>query len=406
MESSSLEIAEKIENGIIKSVTLAKIACILNDDDILDEALKIAKKMDLLHYSETLSKIAVELVKAGRFDDALNIANEVVEERFRLEALETIVSYLSDAKRFDKALEIAKRLRYRSQRALSNLSVKLAMEGDLEKSIEVAKMVREKSWKAETLAKLAYEFYNTNKPYEELFSKALNIARSINDKAIRSRTLLRIAIEQAKAKKDYRAILDEGLRIEKNDIDILNLSKSLVEIDEVDAALRAIEFIKEKYWKVEAMAILASIFRKTEYDLFEKAKELAMDIGSKELICEALSRIAVEMAKSGKSYDDVFEAVIERAEGLDEFSKSKVLTNVVIDVLEVGDVGRAIKVSNKITDEIYQSEALFYITSKLVKNGEIDKALEIAEKISDVYWRSRALSEIAVGLAKNPVSYK
>lgn len=390
-----MELARKIKNDIIKSVTLAKIACILNDDKILDEALKIAKKMDLLHYSEALSKIAVEMAKVGRFDGALNIANEVIEERFRLDALETITFYLGDVGELDKALEIAEKLKYRSQRALSNLSIKLAMAGDFEKSIEVAEMIKEKSWKAETLVKIGYVFYKADKPHGKLFEEALSIAESINDNATRSRIFLRIAVELAKAKMDYKEVLDEGLRIEKNDVDILNTSLGLAEIGEVDEGLKVVELIKGKCWKVEALAKIARI---SDHNLFENAINLARSIGDKSLSVEALSRVAVEMAKSGESYNDIMAEIVEKLNDLDTFEKSKVLTNIVVDVIDIGDVEEAIELSDNILDEIYQSEALFYIVAKLAKIKEFDRALEIANRIFEDYWKSKALSEIVVGL--------
>ncbi|RLI76613.1 hypothetical protein DRP05_12550 [Archaeoglobales archaeon] len=400
MDLNALELARKIKNDIIKSITLAKIACILDDDKILDEALGIAKGMDLLHYSEALSKIAIEMAKAKRFDDALNMANEVVEERFRLDALETIASYLCDVGKFDKALEVAKNLKYRSQRALSNLSVNLAMAGDFEKSLQVAEMIREKSWKAETLAKIGYVFYEANRPYEELFDKALDVVRCINDKAIRSRTLLKIAIELAKTKKDYRTVLNEGLRIEKNDMDILNLITGLVETNEIDTALRAVEFIKEKYWKVEALLKIAhASSKKIERNMFENAINVARSIKDKSTSSESLLKIAVEMANSGYKYDDIADIVeeaIENIKDVDDFLKSKVLTNAVIDFLKIGDINKALEFSNNIVDDIYKSEVLFYVSSKLAKNKELNEAMEIANGISDDYWKSKALSCIAV----------
>ncbi len=388
----ALKLARSIENEIIKSTALAELACIYRDDEILREALKIAEKMDLLHYSETLSKISVVMAKAKRFDEAIDFANNIVEERFRLEALETITFHLCYACEFDKALEIAKKLRYRSQRALSNLAIKLAIVNEFDKSIAIAKNIREKSWKAETLAKICF-FDLENR--DKLFKESLNVANSIEDIAIKSRTLLKIPFEMAKAKLDFERTLKEGLDYEKNDMDLLTTSLKFAEIGKLDKALEIIDKIKSKSFKAEALAKIANI---TNKDLFKDALSVAEEIKDLQILLETLSKIAVEMAKSAKNYRSLDE-VVEKLNVLDEFEKSKILTNIIIDIVEL-DIKRAIELSSSITDEVYLYEALFYITSKLAEIKEFDEALSITDKIVVSYWKSKALAKIAIELAK------
>lgn len=388
----ALKLARSIENEIIKSTALAELACIYRDDEILREALKIAEKMDLLHYSETLSKISVVMAKAKRFDEAIDFANNIVEERFRLEALETITFHLCDACEFDKALEIAKKLRYRSQRALSNLAIKLAIVNEFDKSIAIAKNIREKSWKAETLAKIGF-FDLENR--DKLFKESLNVANSIEDIAIKSRTLLKIAFEMAKAKLDFERTLKEGLDYEKNDMDLLTTSLKFAEIGKLDKALEIIDKIKSKSFKAEALAKIANI---TNKDLFKDALSVAEEIKDLQILLETLSKIAVEMAKSAKNYRALDE-VVEKLNVLDGFEKSKILANIIIDIVEL-DIKKAIELSSSITDEVYMSEALFYITSKLAEIKEFDEALSITDKIVVSYWKSKALAKIAIELAK------
>ena len=389
----ALDLTKAIKNEIILSITLAKIACITKNDEILNEALKIAKRLDLLHYSEALAKIAVEMAKNERFNDAIQLAQEVVEERFRLDALESISYYISNAGEIEKALNIALKTKYRSQRALSYVAVKAASLGYIDKAKEIATRIKDKSWKAETLAKIAVL---DKKSSEVLFKDSLKIARSIKDDATKSRTLLKVAIEMAKAKFNFEEVLYEGLKIEKNDLDLLNTSIKFAEIGEVERALEIAKFIGKKQIRSEALARIA---RFSDANLFEKAINVARSIENEEMLIEALSKVAMEIARGGLNYDDILAEILERSKNLDEFERSKLLTNVIIDMVEIGDVKKAIELSNKISDEIYLSESLFYVVVGLLKENELNKAIETANKIFDDYWKSRAFSEIAVKIS-------
>jgi len=132
--------------------------------------------------------------------------------------------------------------------------------------------------------------------------------------------------------------------------------------------------------------------------LFKDALSVAEEIKDLQILLETLSKIAVEMAKSTKNYRALDE-VVEKLNVLDGFEKSKILTNIIIDIVEL-DIKKAIELSSSITDEVYMSEALFYITSKLAEIKEFDEALSIPDKIVVSYWKSKALAKIAIELAK------
>ena len=132
--------------------------------------------------------------------------------------------------------------------------------------------------------------------------------------------------------------------------------------------------------------------------MFKDALSVAEEIKDLQILLETLSKIAVEMAKSTKNYRALDE-VVEKLNVLDGFEKSKILTNIIIDIVEL-DIKRAIELSSSITDEVYMSEALFYITSKLAEIKEFDEALSITDKIVVSYWKSKALAKIAIELAK------
>ena len=132
--------------------------------------------------------------------------------------------------------------------------------------------------------------------------------------------------------------------------------------------------------------------------MFKDALSVAEEIKDLQILLETLSKIAVEMAKSTKNYRALDE-VVEKLNVLDGFEKSKILTNIIIDIVEL-DIKKAIELSSSITDEVYMSEALFYITSKLAEIKEFDEALSITDKIVVSYWKSKALAKIAIELAK------
>ncbi|MEM3895872.1 MAG: protein kinase [Archaeoglobaceae archaeon] len=125
-------------------------------NEILNEALKVARSIDKPWRSGALVIIAKVLAKTGRFDEALEVARDISDEFLRSIALRNIVEALAKAGRIDRALKVARSIsdEYDRSSALCRIVEALAKTGRFDEALEVARSMSG-HWRSSTLAKIA-----------------------------------------------------------------------------------------------------------------------------------------------------------------------------------------------------------------------------------------------------------
>ena len=113
-----------------------------------------------------------------------------------------IASKLAGASQYDQALEIAKIIKDDSykQSTLAVIARELAGASQYDQALEIAKTIKNDFYKAESLGAIARELATAGE-----YNKALEIVQKIQDFRIQARSLTEIGIKQAAAGKSQQA---------------------------------------------------------------------------------------------------------------------------------------------------------------------------------------------------------
>jgi serine protease Do len=162
------------------------------------EALQFAQKIeDGWGRSWALGEIAEAVAEAGQFDRALQIAQKIKDE---LDHSSVLVGVLAKAGQFDRALQIAQKIEDESARswALSDIAIVLAKAGQFDRALQIAQKIEDGSVRSWALVGVLAKAGQ--------FDRALQIAQETENELDHSLALKYIAAAMAEAGQLDRAL--------------------------------------------------------------------------------------------------------------------------------------------------------------------------------------------------------
>lgn len=173
----------------------------------LEEARQLAMQLSDAG-SPVLIEICVVKAKAGKLEEAIQIAREA-EEPVRSDAMRAIAQELSNLGYLADALYVARSIHAANQRddALSIIAVHLARALNFSEAERVLKEVQRNEARYSAQCRVAEEMARAGKPgdAERMFSLPVRTARGIDDRTERSRALSWIASSMAGTAVTWRA---------------------------------------------------------------------------------------------------------------------------------------------------------------------------------------------------------
>ena len=243
-----------------KSKSLSIIVEELSKSGMFEKSLEVANSIyPDYRKSEVLSTIAKELSKSGFterskevFEKSLEVAKSIYYDSDKSEALSTIVEELSKSglskeelvPLFEKSLEVANSISYYGYKSLSTIAVELSKSGfterskDIfEKSIKVAKSIRDEEYKSKSLSAIAKELSKSGfkERSKDVFEKSIKVANSIRYDSDKSSALSAIAKELSKSglsKEELVPLFEKSIKVANSIRDSYYKSSALSAIEE------------------------------------------------------------------------------------------------------------------------------------------------------------------------------
>jgi uncharacterized protein YerC len=143
-------------------------------------------------------------------------------------------------------------------------------------------------------------------------------------------------------------------------------------------------------------ALYEAVLKLIESGKFEDALNMADGIPDPVIRSKAFSTIAVEMAKRGEESGEYIDRAIEAAMNIDNPEEStKALMSLAFELLEIGRLEDAQRVTAFIKDVSNRSKVEAEIALTLAKRGEVSRAMEIINGILDEDVKTWAMSRLA-----------
>jgi tetratricopeptide (TPR) repeat protein len=261
---------------------------------------------------------------------------------------------------------------YERNSALMYFAVELGKQGQIKKSLAIARGISYEYLKISALAVIAVELSNHGQVQE-----ALAIARGISHEGQKSRALKNIAAELSK-----QGQVEDSAVVMKEALDIARATS-------------------DDYWKSSALSDIAVELSKQGQ--VQEALTTARAISEKDRKITAFKNIAVELSKQGQVQE-----ALAIARGIsDDHEKISVLKNICVELSKQGQVEvsaaimqEALAISNCISAGYWKGSALANIAAELFKMGKVKEALAIARGITHEGQKCRALKNIAVEFSK------
>jgi tetratricopeptide (TPR) repeat protein len=178
---------------------------------MFDQALKVVEEVEEERRVEALVAIAVEMAEAGMveqakevFDQALKVAGRIENAFRQAEVLGAIAKAMTKAgmaewakKIFEQALKIVAE----EERVLVAIAVEMARAGMFEQTLKVAERIKWARGRAEALGAIAKELSRAGmvEQAKEVFDQALKVVEEIENAWQRAKALEAIAKEMVKA---------------------------------------------------------------------------------------------------------------------------------------------------------------------------------------------------------------
>jgi tetratricopeptide (TPR) repeat protein len=210
LSDQALETTKVIESVSDKSMALAEIALKYAENQKFDEALEVAKGIESpAHKGWSLARIVDELAKAGRFNQAMEVVMTIEGDPPKAWSLAHIGSEYAKAGKkdetvnaFTQALQVAEAIND-DQYKLSALVeiVRTCMEcGQYDRALQVTDMMKYDSYKAEELTKIAAQCVEAGQKEKanNILFQCLQLAKTIDDPSSVTETLIKVAGEYAK----------------------------------------------------------------------------------------------------------------------------------------------------------------------------------------------------------------
>jgi tetratricopeptide (TPR) repeat protein len=404
--STALESARIIKNISYRSRALVSISRSLARAGKIDEALQVADEAlesirkidetDLLG-SRMMFGIIEVMAKAGKTAEALASARKIGYPDFRSRAMFSIVEALGEAGRTDEALQIAnealaltRKIDDADLRSRAMVRIVLTLE-KIGRTDEALQVVQEALASAREAESSTYRFQAMANVVEALTkigrtSEALATARVIDDAYSRSMLMAGIAGDLAKVNQKNEAlqVANEGL-----------------------ASVRKIEDASPRAWATASIVEALGMAGKRDQAL-QVAGEAFESAGRiEEVYARSVHQVRIVEALVKAGNTDEALASARKIEDADLFCK--VMVNSAGALEKLGKRSEAIEISNealisvpKIGNAVSRFRALASIAEALARAGKTDEALVTARNLEDAAFRSRAMVLVADAVSGNP----
>ncbi|MFS0517803.1 hypothetical protein ACEYW6_24240 [Nostoc sp. UIC 10607] len=442
------QIADEVSEGIKKANILIDLAVALAQTGFQSEAKIILDKVKIIDLSNVHNEykliletqLAIALGLTGIFSEAKILALNIKQKIKQVEVLSRLAviantKNANESKDFlNKAHEIAHKIENESDKlgALSKLIQALGEVNNFKKAEEIAtefnkiRDVVEKDFKSEVLAKLGTILANAD--YEKdkvsvIFREAEKAAQSLTENLQKGEALSKLAIALVRSGREARLILTdidkiiddilyskEHLTIGYNQggilIDIahfLAIDKNFLKLKEIANAIQ-----NHAYLKAEILSLLVEGLAKAKN--FSEAEEVVQKIEKNSVKASAMSRLAVEVAKTNiNKARNIFSEAKKIAFALQEYidNEPEIVIELVADLVSAGELNEAKNIVNLVKDDYLKAIGL----SKLARgyaqikdfdeaNNVIKEAKKVSNQIRASAHQSMTKTELALTLAQ------
>ncbi len=402
-----------------------------------DQALQVAQNINRSTLkAEALSRIAVQLAKAGQakqaaevFTQALQFANKIESPPDKVMALEAIAARYGKVGQKDKAAEVLSQAvqntkaiwgaSFVKDTVLEKIAVNYAQLGDYEQGLQVTNKIVGDITKGRALAQIVAQYVVVGN-----YDKARQIANTIEAKASQAKALLEIATKT----RDYQPALFAAQQIDADEsaplksmvlCKIVTLyaeaGKKKQAIEALPLALEATKLIEEPAAKVEQLTKIALLYanvgeKAQAAEVFSQAIQLTSQIKESDKKAELLARVAVKYGQAGEKElaKSVFNQALAMAKSLEnKGKKARTLANIAIASAQLHPYNQVLQFIPTIGDVNTQVYALTKIAKDYTQVGRMEEARQalnqafaIVQPSKNTQDKAQKLAEIAVQLVK------
>jgi tetratricopeptide (TPR) repeat protein len=399
--TQALQVANKIESPPDKAMALEAIATqygrVGQKDkaaEVLSQAVQEAKAIWGTSFVKdtVLEKIAVNYAQLGDYEQAIQLADTIVEDIPKGRALARIVAQYVEAGQYNQARQVANTIEVQTSKANALIEI-AAKTGEYQPALSVAQKIDEEESalaKSMILGKLALLFSKVGqeKQADEVLSKALDAARNIEDKDTQAWELNRIAILYLELGKKEQAV-----KVSAKTLAVAN------QFPDVDKKAKIYAGVAVVYGKAGERDLATSVLT--------QAVQMCETIQNKETKAQTLAEIAIASAKI-HPYEQVLQLIQQTLGNVN--TQAYALTRIAKDYEEAGDKEQAAKaleqafqIAQTRNSTKDKSQILANIAVQLGKIAQYDRAIAIAQTLDATQRDSPkafALAKIANYYAK------
>ena len=401
-----------------------------------DQALQIAQTIDnSVIKANVLSRIAVKYGEAGQenqaealFTQALQMANKIESLPEKAVTLETIATRYGKVGQNDKAAEVLSQASqvantiggasFVKDTVIETIAVRYAEIGDYNQGIGLANTIEDSLPKSRALARIVVKYVAVGN-----YDEARQIADTIEFNASKANAL----IEIAKKTKEYEQALSAAKEIENEQaelkINILGKISLLYAeaqqkqqtIEALSQALQVVKTTKDTETQVSQLAKIALLYLKTgnqqqASNILSQVLQVADTIENPEKKANTLAKVAVAYADAGqkKQATLVFTQAQKVAQTIEnDENKNNTLARLAIASTKIKPYDQVLQLTQTLRDTRVQSSALIQIANDYVQTGHRDLAAKVltqvlqnVQTLEDTDDKDQKLDQIAVQYAK------
>jgi len=398
----------------------------LANENKFEEAIKKAESVkDKQEKAMLLCTIAEAMIYENRkenaislLNDALKTAREIEEKLFQSLAIGKISFTMAIAGETEKAIEMARSITSDSEKvyAMKRISDVLVNENEIEKAKgilqEAEKIIGKmrngigKIISIETVSYALIYIGETDRALN-LLKYAENMAEKFDDEDASTAytSIARIMVELGK--------FDDAMRLIKNIRNGYDKAWLISDIayERADAGLleEAVKIARQMKYKYGAVSVLSKIvlmmskFKKMSK--FGRGQDAAKLINEMVKISEgieeemekamAMAVISHAMFEDGdERYENILNKAIRMAKELEGFGREEACSLIARVMIEIGQLEEALNFINEIDDEEVKGAVYISIANDLIYEGMGEEAIKIAEFIDDKILKERARREV------------
>ncbi len=414
------------------SLEMVKVGNLYNAEVLLQDSIAMISQGRFIRDSKVnvLVRMSSELAEVGLIEqassilnDAFILANNFKEERFKTSSLRKVSLELAKQRRFDEALNCARSIGDEKTKCttlvkISSEILKYGHQHDaevpLKDSLKIARLIIDDEAKCNSLKSISSELYEQGKIEASvlLMKETLSLARSFSSVNQRSKVLREISSELSK-----RSQANESLMILKEAYSSACSINSELDRDNMLAPI-AIDFAKQfnpenaigsallihdENSRINVLKEISKEILKIQGNddailVLNEAVVSAKNLGNEYYRQRALYDVSLELMKLGgvKEASSVLQEALMKSRGVsDEYWKSNALKEVSSELIKVGRINEAYSFSQVIPSKEIRSKVLLEISNCFVKDGNLELAYHYARSIRDDSERGTALLDLS-----------